>query len=49
MITNFPALFALGRLPPVWFAWGIAAPIIFGWIASRLWNSAIKQYASGGN
>ena len=49
VITNFPALFALGRLPPVWFAWGIAAPVIFGWIASRLWKSAIKQYASGGN
>ncbi|NLK60052.1 MAG: ABC transporter permease, partial [Treponema sp.] len=49
VITNFPALFALGRLPPVWFAWGIAAPVIFGWIASHIWNSAIKQYASGGN
>jgi len=49
VITNFPALFALGRLPPVWFAWGIAAPVIFGWIASRLWNSALRHYASGGN
>lgn len=49
VITNFPALFALGRLPPVWFAWGIAAPFVFGWIASRLWKSSLRHYASGGN
>ncbi len=49
VITNFPALFALGRLPPLWFAWGIAAPVVFGLLASRLWNASVRQYASGGN
>jgi len=49
VITNFPALYALGRLSPVFFAWGIVAPVLFGFIASRLWKSGLKHYASGGN
>jgi len=49
VVTNFPALFALGRMPPLYFAWGIIAPVLFGWIASRCWKSSLKHYASGGN
>jgi ABC-2 type transport system permease protein len=49
VITNFPALFVLGRLPTPWFIWGLAAPVIFGFISTRLWRSAVRVYASGGN
>lgn len=49
VVTNFPALFVLGKLPPLLFAWGFAAPFIFCFLASRLWNAGLKHYASGGN
>lgn len=49
VITNFPALFVLGRLPPLWALWGVVAPVAFGLIASACWNSSIRHYASGGN
>jgi len=49
VITNFPAIFALGRMPPVYFIWGFVAPVLFGFIASRLWKAGLKHYASGGN
>jgi ABC-2 type transport system permease protein len=49
LVTNFPALFALGRMPPVLFVWGLVAPILFGFLASRLWKAGIRNYASGGN
>lgn len=49
VITNFPALFALGRMPPVYFAWGFVAPVLFGFIAARCWKSGLRHYASGGN
>ncbi len=49
LVTNFPALFALGRMPPVFFVWGLVAPVLFGFLASRLWKAGIRNYASGGN
>ena len=49
LITNFPALFALGRMTPVLFVWGLVAPVLFGFLASRLGKGGLKAYASGGN
>ena len=49
VITNFPALFVLGRMSPLYFAWGFVAPVLFGFIASWLWKAGLKHYASGGN
>jgi ABC-2 type transport system permease protein len=49
VVTNFPALFALGRMSPLNFIWGLAAPVIFCFIASLFWRSGIKHYESGGN
>ena len=49
VITNFPPLFALGRMSPLFFVWGIVAPVLFGYIASRCWKAGIRNYASGGN
>jgi ABC-2 type transport system permease protein len=49
LVTNYPALFALGRMSPINFAWGLAAPFIFGFIASRCWKAGIRRYEGGGN
>ncbi len=49
VITNFPALAALGRMTPLLFAWGIACPFVFCFLASRLWRLGLKHYASAGN
>jgi ABC-2 type transport system permease protein len=49
VVTNFPALFVLGRMTPIYFAWGFVAPVLFGFIASRCWKAGLRHYASGGN
>jgi ABC-2 type transport system permease protein len=49
VITNFPALFALGRMTWPYALWAVAAPAVFGFIANRAWNSGLRHYASGGN
>jgi len=49
VVTNFPAIFALGRMTPLLFAWGLAAPFITCFIASLCWRAGLKHYASGGN
>lgn len=49
VITNFPALFALGRMTILQAAWGIVAPFIFLSLSSLAWKSGIRHYASGGN
>jgi ABC-2 type transport system permease protein len=49
VITNFPALFALGRMTPVQAIWGVVAPFIFVSLSSFVWNRGIRRYASGGN
>lgn len=49
VITNFPALFALGRLPPLWLAWGLVSPVIFLSLTAWLWKRGLRHYASGGN
>lgn len=49
VITNFPALFALGRLPPLWLAWGLISPFVFLSLTAWLWRRGLRHYASGGN
>jgi ABC-2 type transport system permease protein len=46
VITNFPALFILGKLSPVYFLWGLLVPALFLLITRLLWNNAIKNYSS---
>jgi len=49
LVTNYPALFARGRRTTLAFAWGLAAPVGFGLIASLCWNSGVRRYEGGGN
>lgn len=49
LVTNFPALAVLGRLPPLWGVWALIAPVLFALAARSLWQSGLRHYASGGN
>ncbi len=46
VVTSFPALFALGRLSPLFMVWGVAAPFIFLGIARLSWRSGVRNYTS---
>ncbi len=46
VIVNFPALFILGKLEPVYAIWGIAAPVLCFTATRLLWKVAIKRYSS---
>jgi len=46
LITNWPGLFALGRLSAAEAAWGIAVPVLLFFIAHVLWKFGIRRYTS---
>ncbi len=46
VVTNFPALFILGKLSTVYAIWGIAAPIIFMALTRLVWHFAVRRYSS---
>lgn len=46
IITNFPALFILNKLNPIYFIWGLLAPIFFLILSRIFWNIAVKNYSS---
>ncbi len=49
VITNFPSLAVLGKLPPVWIASGLLVPVLSLYLASFCWKRGIARYESGGN
>jgi ABC-2 type transport system permease protein len=46
VVTNFPVLFVLGRLSPLYAVWGILAPFVCFGLTRLLWTVAVKQYSS---
>jgi ABC-2 type transport system permease protein len=46
VITNFPALFALGRMSPLYAVWGAAAPVLFTTLTSLAWRAGVRGYSS---
>ncbi len=46
VITNFPSLFVLGRLPVEYAVWAFAAPPVFLGLAVLAWNRGLKHYSS---
>ena len=46
VITNFPTLFILNKLSPIYFAWGLLVSIIFLILSRIFWNIAVKNYTS---
>lgn len=49
VITNFPSLFMLGRMPVEYWVWAFVAPVLFLSLAVAAWNAGLKHYTSGGN
>lgn len=46
VITNFPALFVLGRMNTPYIIWGILAPFLFLGITRLFWRVAVRNYSS---
>ncbi len=49
VVTNFPALFALGRMTPLLYVWALTAPFICCFFTSLCWKAGLRRYESGGN
>lgn len=45
-VTNFPVLFVLGKLSPLYAVWGILGPFVCLGITRLIWKVAVKQYSS---
>jgi len=46
VITNFPPMFVMGRLPPIYLAWTLLVPIILLGIVRLLWMKGLRSYSS---
>jgi ABC-2 type transport system permease protein len=46
VITNFPPLFALGKMPPVYLAWSAVLPFVLLFLVRLVWQQGIKSYNS---
>jgi len=46
VITNFPPMFVLHRLPPVYLAWSAVLPLILLAVVRLLWQHGLKNYSS---
>lgn len=46
VITNFPALFILKKLEPLYAVWGIAGALLWLALSSYLFNRGLKRYQS---
>ncbi|MDP2989340.1 MAG: ABC-2 family transporter protein [Kiritimatiellota bacterium] len=46
VITNFPPMFVLHRLPPVYLAWSAVLPLILLAVVRLVWQRGLKNYSS---
>lgn len=46
VVTNFPALFIIGKMSTMYAVWGIIAPILCFGATRLLWTVAVKRYSS---
>lgn len=46
VVTNFPALFVLGRMNTIYMVWGILAPFLLLGLTRIFWNFAVRHYTS---
>lgn len=46
VITNFPALFLLRKMDPLYAVWGIVGPFLWLFISSFLFHKGLKHYQS---
>ncbi len=46
VVTNFPAMFVLGKMDALYAIWGIVAPVVCLVVTRLFWNVAVKRYSS---
>jgi ABC-2 type transport system permease protein len=46
VITNFPPMFVLGKMPPVYLGWSLVLPVILLVLVRLLWKRGLRNYAS---
>lgn len=46
VITNFPPLFLLNKMPPVYFGWALALPILLLMVVRMAWKKGMRSYSS---
>ncbi len=46
VITNFPPMVVLGKMPPLYLAWALALPFLLLYLVRRLWSKGLRQYNS---
>lgn len=46
VITNFPPMFVLNKMPPAYQAWSLAAPLILLAVVRLLWQRGLRTYSS---
>ncbi len=44
--TNFPPMFVLNKMPPIYLAWSGVLPIILLLAVRLLWEQGLKSYSS---
>jgi ABC-2 type transport system permease protein len=49
VITNFPSIYIVGKMSPVYFIWGFLAPVAAITFTRLLWKVAVKNYTSTGS
>jgi ABC-2 type transport system permease protein len=45
-ITNFPPMFLLHKMPPVYLIWSLFLPLILFMVVRTVWNQGLKSYSS---
>jgi ABC-2 type transport system permease protein len=46
VITNFPPLFLLGKMPPAYLGWSLAAPFLLLLLVRVVWLRGLRSYSS---
>ena len=46
VITNFPPMFVLGKMPPVYMAWAFVVPLILLGVVRAAWSKGLRSYSS---
>jgi ABC-2 type transport system permease protein len=46
VITNFPPMFLLGKIPPLYLGWAILLPVALLMVVRLAWSRGVKQYNS---
>jgi ABC-2 type transport system permease protein len=45
-ITNFPSMFLLNKMPPIYLAWSALLPVLLLVAVRLLWRQGLKNYSS---